>query len=535
MAESCLIDIAMHDHRTTITHPPSLPLPDHDSLFFVDCHAFLDPLSPRLIVRPSASPHPPAYSVVSHPGLAVIAEWDGPAPDSLRDESIWVDIPRFGRVVISLALLRIACRLSMDRGCKQLWIDVLCMHQEWHAKNAMAQQYYSLRRHNIYWDAQLCLIFPGDLRRLSRIDEMSQYCRNDHFLVETRLTHPRPIRPVLVVLRWDPEALGFEHSSSESWTLVVNSLGCVLHAVFSCDMSECGSTFRVTDDMVGCEEIQDQGVASTDDYILLPFDVLLHGSIRGMSLCPGQPFRNEHSHRLNSLVFGDVERARHRDLLESLWQAYRTNSKQKAIESAFEKALLFGYSSISSFAADVYAAIIGVDSPSEPSPSWYAPTRAASAETIWHLFLSLSPWNPPLDLFRHVAVALFPYPRRTWPWFLMEPLDWHNTRTLLASNLPKTPPDRLWYFEPYALQLESDGADERSTSGIVDQPDVIPAGPPGVLFKFGEWVYMNLNESTAEYVRPVTPLVVKFERLRHGGLLFHQPNVASKQSFTPSA
>ncbi|TFK80989.1 hypothetical protein K466DRAFT_667394 [Polyporus arcularius HHB13444] len=514
MAESCLIDIAMRDHRTTITHPPSLPLPDHDSLFFVDCHAFLDPLSPRLIVRPLASPHPPAYSVVSHPGLAVIAEWDGPAPDSLRDESVWVDIPRFGRVVISLALLRIACRLSMDRGCKQLWIDVLCMHQEWHAKNAEAQEHYSLRRHNIYWDAQLCLIFPGGLRRLSSIDEITQYCRNDHFLVETRLTHPRPMRPVLVVLRWDPEALGFEHSSSESWTLVVNSL-------------------RVTDDMAGCEEIQGQGVASTDDYILLPFDMLLHGSIRGMSLCPGQPFRNQHSHRLNSLVFGDVEQVRHRDLLESLWQAYRTHSKQKAIESAFEKALLFGYSSISSFAADVYAAIIGVDSPSEPLPSWYAPKRAASAETIWHLFQSLSPWNPPLDLFRHVAVALFPYPRRTWPWFLMEPLDWHNIRTLLASNLPKTPPDGLWYFEPYALQLESDGADERSTSETTLQWDVIPAGSPGVLFKFGEWVYMHLNDSTAVYRRPVIPLVVTFKRLRHDGLFFHPPPMSPPSNHLP--
>ncbi|RDX44112.1 hypothetical protein OH76DRAFT_1474529 [Lentinus brumalis] len=479
MAEPCLIDISMCQHGTTITHPPSLPLPDHDSLFFVDCQAFLDPLSPRLVVKLSASSHPPAYSVISHPGLAVIAQRDGPDP-ALLHNSIWVDIPRYGRVVISFDLLRIACRMSVDRGCKQLWIDVLCMYQEWHAKNAEAQEHYSLRRHNIYWDAQLCLIFPSGLRHLSRINEMTQYCRNDHFLVETRLTHPHPMRPVVVVLRWDPEALGIESSSSESWTLVVNSIG-------------------MTDDVVCYEHTQDEDPASPHNYIPLAFDVLLRGSTQGISLRPGEPLRhNQRSYRLKPRVFGDVEQAPHRELIESLWQVYSTHSKQKAIECAFKKALVFGYSSISHFAVDVYAAIIGVDSPSEPLPSRYAPTQAASFKTIVHLLRALHPLEPCLDSFRAVAGSR-PYPRYMWPRCLQS-MPWANARKYLAGDLPLTPVgSTMWSFDAQSWhKTDSHGADTSShclppTSGGSDlQP---AAASDTSLDVFGKWVLISLDSS----------------------------------------
>ncbi len=197
-----VLDIPVDSLRGSTLTSDSISLPQsHTDLLFLECQRFIHG---TLVIAPSSAPFGPRYATISHPGVAIIARRsDEEAGSSLSREEFCVRIPEYGDVVVNIRLLQVACKLSVANDCPFLWVDVLCMHPDWHAKDRVARAHYSRLRHMIFWRTEHRMIFPAGLHRLSTMEEPTPYMRNDHLLVET-LPFQYVEKSIVVVMRWDP-------------------------------------------------------------------------------------------------------------------------------------------------------------------------------------------------------------------------------------------------------------------------------------------------------------------------------------------
>lgn len=109
-----------------------------------------------------------SYSAISYP-------WRGATVrdrHALPNETIAVaHKPKSAGDEISVDVLRLACRLSLENGADLLWLDRLCIIQ----RDSNDVRWNLERMAHAYRQCQQCLIFPGGLRRLVSLDEPTPY------------------------------------------------------------------------------------------------------------------------------------------------------------------------------------------------------------------------------------------------------------------------------------------------------------------------------------------------------------------------
>ncbi|KAK1755617.1 hypothetical protein QBC47DRAFT_300481 [Echria macrotheca] len=81
---------------------------------------------------------------------------------------------------ISIDILQIACRATLHMNCNLLWIDGFCIKQGDDDDKAWQIQ----RMYSIYQHCHACLILPGGLSRLVRLDEETSWVRRAWTLQE---------------------------------------------------------------------------------------------------------------------------------------------------------------------------------------------------------------------------------------------------------------------------------------------------------------------------------------------------------------
>ncbi|TFK90347.1 hypothetical protein K466DRAFT_660863 [Polyporus arcularius HHB13444] len=465
MSPPAILDIPVDSLRGSTLTSDFISLPDSHAFTCLECRRFIDG---TLVIAPSSAllKFGPKYATISHPGLAIIARRsDEEAGSSLSQDEFCVRIPEYGDVVVSISLLKVACELSLANGCPFLWVDVLCMHPDWHAKDRVALAYYSRLRHTIFWKSKHRMIFPAGLHRLSTMEEPTLYMRNDHLLVET-LPYQSVADSIVVVLRWDPS--GYQTSRKD-------------HGAKACADEWWLQLHEERSDSVPVNVFMDTytpGVGPKDAFLDL-FD----------------PAKNE-----------------------------RHIQRTTLIKIAFEKArTVHGYSSISSFTRDLYASAFSwrgqacgkakctadkpcgqdrcFDTPSESLellPRDYAVYSAASSETIVSFLKLLHEISPTSsESFRDVVAAAIPPYRDMWR-YTFTPEKWRSLLTAVKPA-PEAPAGMMWYFDithPEKSSLQHVAIDTM-TSGAGDSPRTTMRSMSESLSEFkitlivGRWILLR--------------------------------------------
>ncbi len=90
--------------------------------------------------------------------------------------------------------LRHACTAALLRGCACLWMDRLCIVQT----SREDKNWHVMRMHRIYSSCKACIVFPGGMRRLVRLDEETSWIHRSWTLLEA-LAPPE----VVVIFQWE--------------------------------------------------------------------------------------------------------------------------------------------------------------------------------------------------------------------------------------------------------------------------------------------------------------------------------------------
>ncbi|KAL7958578.1 hypothetical protein V8C34DRAFT_323984 [Trichoderma compactum] len=120
------------------------------------------------------------------PFAAVSYVWRGNAPDADFD----------GRTLmrsIGIQVLREACMASMACGATHLWLDRLCIMQT----SKEDKKWQILHMFEIYQRCHVCIVTPGGIQRLVRLDEETQWIHRGWTLQEA-VAPPR----VVVMFSW---------------------------------------------------------------------------------------------------------------------------------------------------------------------------------------------------------------------------------------------------------------------------------------------------------------------------------------------
>lgn len=81
---------------------------------------------------------------------------------------------------ISIDVLKHACTAAVDNGSDYIWLDRLCILQNDHDDKA-----WQIRQmYNIYKTCALCIVLPGGVRRLARVDEETTWIHRSWTLQE---------------------------------------------------------------------------------------------------------------------------------------------------------------------------------------------------------------------------------------------------------------------------------------------------------------------------------------------------------------
>ncbi|KAI0765278.1 hypothetical protein C8Q74DRAFT_1371105 [Fomes fomentarius] len=170
--------------------------------FLVDVNAFLDSELLRVVEYPPVlgsqdemvdlSSHPlPPFAAISYPWRDLQLPKGRLAPSFSVSGALHAD-------PISISVLRTACIGARAYGCALLWLDRLCIMQ-----SSKVDKIWQIQRmFYLYRCCTICLVFPGGLVRLARLDDTTSWIDRAWTLQEAvvpgekktkfvyKLTHP---------------------------------------------------------------------------------------------------------------------------------------------------------------------------------------------------------------------------------------------------------------------------------------------------------------------------------------------------------
>ncbi|KAI1808938.1 hypothetical protein F4811DRAFT_6684 [Daldinia bambusicola] len=117
------------------------------------------------------------------PYTALSYVWKGNIPDAnFADPVFNVPVPEGQEPGddIGVEVLRETCVASTARGIKHLWLDRLCVMQ----MSREDKKWQISRMYDIYRHCQICIVAPGGLQRLVRLDEVTQWIHRGWTLQE---------------------------------------------------------------------------------------------------------------------------------------------------------------------------------------------------------------------------------------------------------------------------------------------------------------------------------------------------------------
>ncbi|ROV97944.1 hypothetical protein VSDG_04919 [Cytospora chrysosperma] len=129
---------------------------------------------------------------------AISYVWQGNTPGDLFDERVFnVPVPQDAAPgdPIGIEVLHDACVAAMARGATHLWLDRICIMQ----MSETDKRWQIQRMYDIYQRCHVCIVVPGGIQCLVRLDEETQWIHRGWTLQEA--VAPRP-ESVHVLFSW---------------------------------------------------------------------------------------------------------------------------------------------------------------------------------------------------------------------------------------------------------------------------------------------------------------------------------------------
>ncbi|KDQ13154.1 hypothetical protein BOTBODRAFT_396733 [Botryobasidium botryosum FD-172 SS1] len=149
----------------------------------------------------------PSYAAISYPWRDLQLEADCVVPSFSVAGAEHADS-------ISIDIIRTACVAARAYGYEMLWLDRLCMLQ-----NSKQDKAWQIRRmFRIYTYSSLCLIFPGGLVRLARLDDSTSWIYRAWTLQEAVAPGMKKLRLVFQLTHPSLDAFIEHRCDVESWS-----------------------------------------------------------------------------------------------------------------------------------------------------------------------------------------------------------------------------------------------------------------------------------------------------------------------------
>ncbi|TBU47363.1 hypothetical protein BD309DRAFT_988133 [Dichomitus squalens] len=150
----------------------------------IDCQVLKDQGFIRIIEFPDFPTVP--YAAMSYP-------WRGVPVDSTYTQHTFSVHGAEHADPIGLDTLRHACAASLQHGCPYLWLDRLCIIQDNHDD----KNWHIRQMHQVYTSCSVCIVLPGGIQRLVRLDEETPWIHRSWTLQEALAP-----RQVVVLVAW---------------------------------------------------------------------------------------------------------------------------------------------------------------------------------------------------------------------------------------------------------------------------------------------------------------------------------------------
>ncbi|KAK4692569.1 hypothetical protein P7C71_g4664, partial [Lecanoromycetidae sp. Uapishka_2] len=168
---------------------------------FLDCQHFLNK-DIICILAFSSLPTKP-YAAVSH-------VWRD-LESTNKDEPSFAVYGLESEAPIAAEPLRIVCKAAIHFNCPLLWLDKLCVRQDSRkpGDGKIDNEWQIQNMHAIYANSSVCLVMPGGMRRLARLDEKTKWIERAWTLQESLAP-----KDVYVVFEWDQGSVILQHNAS---------------------------------------------------------------------------------------------------------------------------------------------------------------------------------------------------------------------------------------------------------------------------------------------------------------------------------
>ncbi|KIJ30314.1 hypothetical protein M422DRAFT_234885 [Sphaerobolus stellatus SS14] len=151
----------------------------------VDCISYID--KGNLHIIESSNFPAMAYSAISY-------VWRGNPADPTKVGPAFMVQGAPDADPISVNVLKNACHLSIQRGINYLWLDRLCILQD----NSEDKKWQIKEMYRMYLSCELCIILPGGVQRLVRLDEETAWIHRGWTLQEALAP-----KEVVVLFAWE--------------------------------------------------------------------------------------------------------------------------------------------------------------------------------------------------------------------------------------------------------------------------------------------------------------------------------------------